>query len=103
MVHTMATFNFIEKPHKTFFYQRKDGSIFACSEKEASQMDKFYEQVGVSDGVAYVEVLASAGFTKGQEVSDEVIKDILQRAFDAELASARGNKEKPKSFQKEWV
>lgn len=42
---------------KTYFFKRADGTVFACEEEEASQAQKKFAYLGVSDGQMYEKVL----------------------------------------------
>lgn len=100
-----------ERPKKTFFYQRiqhqnfsgyiddpehNAPEIIAVSEDEAAGLkpDK-WRQIGVSDGQAYVKSLTESGVKKGDRISTVKAREILKAAFDAELAVARGNYQRP--------
>lgn len=96
-------FQNLEKPRKTFFYQRKDADgdvfedapIFACYEQEAGLYGKFHKMIGVSDGTAYYNSLKTSGVKPGQVITVQKAREILKTAFDAELKAARGHKERP--------
>lgn len=81
------------KPKLTFFYQKRDGVIFAAEEQEAAngKYNKKFTFLGWSDGRAYLATLAAAKLKAGQVISKESASVILQSAFDAELKVAIKN------------
>jgi hypothetical protein len=99
----MATFQQIEQPKKTFFFEKKDGTVFAVGEREAVNLVKKRKLIGVSDGKKFVEVLRSAKLMHGDVVEESVYKDLLQRAFNAELEAARGKIELPVENNLSWI
>lgn len=105
---------------KTYFYKKPDGTIFACEEKEAAVLQKKkWEQVGVSDGKLYFQLINKAVIEQKVELDALDIKypkeakpntyytkraEILEKtrlkfmeAATAEQKLATGNKEKPQS------
>lgn len=96
--------NQLERPQRTFFYQRRDGDgdvvedseIFACHEQEAGLFGKFHKLIGVGDGTTYFNYVKSHMPKKGELISINKAQEILKEAFAAELAVARGNKTRPK-------
>lgn len=98
----LVKFEIIERPRPVFFYQRRDADgdvmedspIFACYEQEAAMVAKFNKQIGSSDGTTYYNYLKNSGLKKGQLVPRSQAAKILQAAFDAELAVARGKKKR---------
>lgn len=48
------------RPRKTYYYQKKDGTIFACNESEARLIHSKYNQFGVSDGTVFLLELEKA-------------------------------------------
>ena len=91
-----VAFNQLERPQKTFFYQRNNGDVFACYEAEAALYGKFHKQLGVSNGQAYFDFIKNSGIKKGQRISVEKAQEILNGAFQAELAVAAGKFQRPK-------
>ena len=85
----------IERPKKTFFYEKEDGEVFACNEQEAALFGRNYRLIGVSDGTAYNDFIKNSGIKKNQVIPIQQAREILQGAFEAELAQARGKKERP--------
>lgn len=106
-----------EKPQKTFFYERPDGTVFACNEKEAASAHKRFKQVGVSDGELYFSLMRKAieeqntaleklereypkekkpkkYFTKRMDIMDATKTKIHEAAL-AEQQAAMGHIEKP--------
>lgn len=91
-------------PIKTYFYKRKDGSIFPCEAKEAWAVHNKLQQVGVSDGKAYfnrIKEIASQyngkidmSTDEGQALMAQIQKE-MQDALNAEIEIARGNLERP--------
>lgn len=77
----------IDPPQKTYFYKRADDTIFACHAREAFKIHDQYEQVGVSDGKKFYEIMQEA--VKTQDTS------LLKTAYDEELKVARGHNEIP--------
>lgn len=49
-----------ERPEKTFYYERSDGTVFACRVKEAHAIHKSYKQYGVSDSMVFFNELQKA-------------------------------------------
>ena len=106
-----VTFKGAERPRKTFFYERiehknysgyiddpEDTSetIVAFSEQEAASLTpEKWRQVGVSDGRAYAQTILDSGVSKGTKITLQRAREILKKAFDAELEVARGHFERP--------
>jgi len=106
--------NHIEPATKIFFYQHKDADgdivegsdIFACKEQEAGMYGRFHKLIGVGEGKLYRQTILDEckkrGITKNKLVPINIIKEILQMAFDAELNAARGKKSRPKYQNVKW-
>lgn len=90
-----VAFSRIEPARKTFFYQKTDGTFFACNEDEAAMTGEYHLLVGVSDGTTYREHIRKSGIRSGQMVPIEQARKLLQEAFEAELAVAKGKFSKP--------
>lgn len=63
---------------ETYFYKKRDGTIFACEAKEAEVIHKHYEQIGVSDGTIY-----SREVDKARSENSELLLAI--RELEAEI------------------
>jgi len=95
--------NQLEKPQKTFFYQKKDkngqpipDTIFACNEQEAGQFGKKHILIGVSDGTTFYNHIRNSGVKRSEMIPIAKARQIMLEAFDAELAVAKGHFEDPK-------
>jgi hypothetical protein len=86
-------------PQRTFFYERRDGSIIAMSEEEAGLTGKFFRLLGVSDGQEY-----SRRITEIQKnlanLSVEDVHRLTKEAFQAELDIAKQTVERPRDMNK---
>ena len=102
--------NKLEKPQKTFFFEREDGSVIAVGEYEAWNLLKNRNQIigvrtyppkllGVSNGQKMYEAVkeAHAIYLTDQELA----KDRMRRGFDEELEVARGNIVQPRNPDKQ--
>lgn len=77
----------------TFFYEKRDGLIFAAEEQEAAT-GKYYKKfkfIGWSDGNTYIKTLREAKLKKNQHIPKEEAEALLKKAFDAELKVAKKN------------
>lgn len=98
-----------ERPEQTFFFEKGDGKVFCCNEKQAWDVYMARGQIigyrdapkpkliGVSDGTIYFKALREAKeiFEKeGLEASQARIK----QAFNEELEAARGHIVRPRNF-----
>lgn len=97
-----------ERPQKTFFFERPDGSTFSVNEAEAwnvytgkNQIVGFQtvrpKLIGVSDGskvaqaiIEAKEIFKTEGFEKAQQR--------VKQGHEEEIESARGHIEKPRNF-----
>jgi len=77
----------------TFFYQRKDGLIFAAEEQEAAtgKYHRKFKFVGWSNGETYLKTIKEVGYRKNQLIPKEEAEKLLRDAFDAELNIAKKN------------
>lgn len=69
----------IDPPQTTFFYVRRDGSIFSCGEQEASYVDMFYKTFGnglwgVSDGSTYANLMLKARDWQNEQLKELEVK-----------------------------
>lgn len=96
----------IERPTKTFFFERSDGTTFATQEDEAWRIYSTGNQVigfprdkpklvGVSDGTKMHQAVIEAHALVGDP---EQAKDRLRKGYEEELESARGHLEKPRNM-----
>lgn len=85
---------------KTFFYQRPNGTVFACEEREASAIHDIYRQWGVSDSKSYRETMQDI-FTKQDELTQEEAANKVRAAYEAEVQISKGKFEKPRDYSKE--
>ena len=88
--------NKIEPPQKTYFYERRDGSIISAHAKEAWNLHKQFKQVGVSDGTAFYKAVQEAHNlfnTRGIEEAQER----LRQGEKEEIEVARGHLEMPQN------
>lgn len=95
----VAKTHIIAAPEKTFFYELKNGTVFACTENEAWLIHRKFKQVGVSSGEAYAKIVREMQAQKELPVSE--IRDGLARAFEAELKAAKGHLEAPRDLSME--
>lgn len=90
----------VKGPEKTFFFERPNGTTFACStEEEASiiYQQKWFKFVGQSDGVQFYNALKElATRTPAIEEAQRVIRE----AEKAELEIARLNKTPPRNVDR---
>lgn len=115
------------RPEKTYFYKRPDGSIFACSEKQASevQKQKVSKLVGVGDGQTFWKKLREAvveqskaldeigpypeggsgkkrqAWREAREKIAERAKKAIEEAQEAEIVLAKKHKKAPPDFSVE--
>ena len=87
--------SYIEQPRKTFFYERKDGFVFACGLEEAYNCHDRFKQVGVSDGKHYWDTLNEIRKVV-ETLPDEEVKKMMLKAYKEEIEIARGHFEDPK-------
>jgi hypothetical protein len=82
-------FGQLKPPQKTYFFERKNGTIFTCEVGEADMMKRNYKLVGVSDGTQYYQEVS-----KAQEESRKRValangklknKEIAQTEHDLEI------------------
>lgn len=106
-----VAFKGAESPKKHFFYERthkqsysgyidapenQQADIIAVTENEAASLSESkWRQVGVSDGTAYAQAILHSGVKKGQRIPIQQAREIMKKAFDAELEAARGHFERP--------
>lgn len=88
---------------KTFFFERRDGSIFATEELEASTLvknDKF-KLIGVSDGRAFAQKIITLqnDFILGN-LTEEDRRTRILAAEREEIELARGHIEMPRDFSR---
>lgn len=104
-----------ERPQMTFYYERPNGSVFACGAKEADLMHRVYKQVGVSDGLTFRKYLMAAinrqnsaidalnkkyksktkkYWDEREKIAERARKDLID-AEEAEWQVAKGKKQKP--------
>ena len=91
----------VEPPQKTYFFERKNGSTFACTEKEAWNCirNKWFKLIGVSDGKVFAEATKEAvALHKEGKIAEA--KTRLLKGQDDELEAARGHIEKPRNFER---
>lgn len=99
----------LEKPQKTFFFERQDGSIISVGEQEAWNLHARKNQVigqdipkpkliGVSDGMKVHQAIKEAHeiFRTDSEAAQERVR----RGHDEELEAARGHIILPRNFDK---
>jgi hypothetical protein len=98
----------LEPPQKTFFFERKDGSVFPTDERDAWRIINGRNQtyivgdkpklIGVSDGKLFHQAVMEAHemFEKDPEGAKQRIKDGQQEEQDF----ARGKIEMPRDFDK---
>lgn len=116
-------FRQLEPPKEVFFYERVSDQfsentneyagigigdspqgaekIFACSEQEAAWLHRNenkgkYRQIGHSDGKTYYDVIKNSGLRPGSRVPIQQVRELLQKAFQAELEVARGKLKEPR-------
>jgi hypothetical protein len=88
-------------PQRIFFYRRfTDNQVLILTEQEAAMMEKsshrgIIQQIGCSDGGAYRKVIEDSGLKVGQVISRKEASDILRRAENAEMESAKGHYARP--------
>lgn len=87
----------IDAPQKTFFYERRDGSVIAMSENEAALTGKFYRLLGTSDGTTYFRLISEL-HKKAETLTDEEVAKCLTEAFNAELEVAKNHIERPRNM-----
>lgn len=86
-----------QRRQRIFFYKRlTDDKILTFTEAEAGRMMQsthapILRQLGVSDGTTYMNYLHTCGVKAGQRVSGVRAREILQAAWDAEMAAAMGH------------
>lgn len=84
----------MNRPEWMWFYQRPDGSVISLTEKEAYWVGKHFFLLGCSDGKTYVKYI-NEHVKKEEIISKEDAGRIMQEAFDAELAVAKGKYKRP--------
>lgn len=90
----VASLGAIDKPNKTYFYARPDGTPFCVEAKEAWTIHRKFKQIGVSDGSIYYEgVKESHQIFK--EKGLEAAQARIRKGFADELEAARGKFETP--------
>ena len=82
----------------TFFYEKKDGSVFASEEQEAAngKYYKLFTLLGWSNGQTYFNFINKKKLKKGQVIQKEEAEKLLHSAFDAELKVAKKNMKEAK-------
>lgn len=99
----------LEKPQKTFFFERHDGSIISVGEQEAWGLYARKNQVigqdipkpkliGVSDGLKMHEAISEAH--KIFRTDPEAAQARIRKGHEEELEVARGHIIKPRNFDK---
>ena len=89
---------------KTYFFEKTNGDMFAAEATEADQVvrdpNRRVKLIGVSDGKACREIMREWKPQTAKDEEEDLIlqekkKEIEKRAFEAELAVARGHIEYP--------
>lgn len=89
------------RPQRLFFYKRiTDNEIICWDEQYAALMMKsshrfILQQLGVSDGSAYRKFIDNCGVKPGERVTKLRAREILEGAYQAELAAASGHYANP--------
>ena len=86
---------------RIFFYERPDGSIFSCWEKEADKLNKRnWKQVGVSSGEHFRQGMKKLEMENKTSLDLEIeegqvrlekIHEEIKKLYDEELEIARGH------------
>lgn len=99
--------NQLERPQKTFFFEREDGSRFFVGEREAWAVFKNHNQiigqprartklVGVSNGMKFHNAVAEAH--QMYLTDPEGAKARIKQGEEEEWEAAKGNIEHPRNF-----
>lgn len=91
------------KQQRFFFYRRlTDDRTLCFTEAEAATITSkgsthrvILRMIGCSNGAAYAQSIRACGIKSGARIPLKQAQDILAKAYDAELESARGNFDHP--------
>lgn len=93
--------NKVEIPKKTYFYEKKDGSVIEAQANEAWTLHKKgFKQIGVSSGKKYEEAVKLAHQVFKQTLDKQKVREILLKGRNDELEEARGKFETPPNMDK---
>lgn len=86
---------YIAISEKTYFYQRKNGTIFMCGAKEASLIhgNTHFTQYGVSDGKDYCATVNE--LQKRTDLTKKLVSETIAKALEKEIKKAKGKLEAP--------
>lgn len=90
----------VKGPEKTFFFERPNGTTFACATEEEAWLiynKKWFKFVGQSDGVGFYNALVDLS---KRTPSVEEAQKVMREAEKTELEVARLNKVPPRNIDK---
>lgn len=94
--------NKVEKAQKTWFFERPDGTTFACQQNEAWQIlqkgnayHRGLKLIGCSNGEIFRNAVAESHKVYAKTKSMAKARKVILEGEKAELAAARGNMELP--------